>query len=167
MIEVKVQSVAFDRKSKTPVVILKDPGSDRVLPIWIGPAEASAIAMHLGGISFKRPLTHDLLAAVLGGLGGRLDRVVITRVKESTYFAEMIIERAGDIISIDGRPSDCIAVALRASASIYADDGLLEAMVMADEDEDGQEEDDASMRGEALEDHLRDMRPEDLGRFEP
>lgn len=172
MIEVRVQSLAFDKTSNTPVVILKDPDSDRVLPIWIGPGEASAIAMHMGGVSFQRPLTHDLLVSVLGGLGGTLQRVLITRVKDSTYFAELIIDRGGEIISVDARPSDSIAIALRAEARIFAEEALLdsvaEAMAADGADEDAASEDgkEAGMSGEALEEHLRRMRPEDLGRFE-
>lgn len=172
MIEVRVQSLAFDKTSNTPVVILKDPGSDRVLPIWIGPGEASAIAMHMGGVSFQRPLTHDLLVSVLGGLGGTLQRVLITRVKDSTYFAELIIDRGGEIISVDARPSDSIAIALRAEARIFAEEALLDSVAEAmasdgaDRDEDSDEGDGGRMSGEALEEHLRRMRPEDLGRFE-
>ena len=167
MIEVSVQSLAFDRTSNTPVVILREVGTDRVLPIWIGPGEASAIAMHLGGVSFQRPLTHDLLVSVLGGLGGTLQRVLITRVEDSTYFAEMIIDRGGDLISVDARPSDSIAIALRMEARIFADDSLLElagqVVEVAEGGESGGEED--AMSGETLEEHLRKLRPEDLGRF--
>lgn len=169
MIEVGVQSLAFDKTSNTPVVILKDLGSDRVLPIWIGPGEASAIAMHMGGVSFQRPLTHDLLVSVLGGLGGTLQRVLITRVKESTYFAELIIDRGGEIISVDARPSDSIAIALRAEARIFAEEALLESVAGAmagEKDEDPVDGTEARMSGEALEEHLRGMNPEDLGRFE-
>ncbi len=172
MIEVRVQSLAFDKTSNTPVVILKDLGSERVLPIWIGPGEASAIAMHMGGVSFQRPLTHDLLVSVLGGLGGTLQRVLITRVKDSTYFAELIIDRGGEIISVDARPSDSIAIALRAEARIFAEEGLLDSVAEAmasdgaDEDEDSDGGEEGRMSGEALEEHLRRMRPEDLGRFE-
>ena len=168
MIEVSVQSLAFDRSSNTPVVILREVGTDRVLPIWIGPGEASAIAMHLGGVSFQRPLTHDLLVSVLGGLGGTLQRVLITRVENSTYFAEMIIDRAGDLISVDARPSDSIAIALRMEARIFADDALLasagQVVEVAEEGESGGGED--PMSGETLEEHLRRLRPEDLGRFD-
>lgn len=171
MIEVSVKSLAFDRKSNSPVVILKDASGDRVLPIWIGPGEASAIAMQMGGISFQRPLTHDLLISVLGGLGGRLQRVLITRVQNSTYFAELVIKRDGQLISVDARPSDSIAIALRADARIFADEALLEPAPEMDSTgsagstgDDG--EDDTTMSGEALEEHLRGMRPEDLGRFE-
>lgn len=168
MIEVSVQSLAFDRTSKTPVVILREVGTDRILPIWIGPGEASAIAMHMGGVAFQRPLTHDLLVAVLGGLGGTLQRVLITRVENSTYFAEMIIDRGGDLISVDARPSDSIAIALRMDARIFADDALLEsagqAVEVAEEGESGGDE--GAISGETLEEHLRGLRPEDLGRFD-
>jgi bifunctional DNase/RNase len=169
VIEVNVQNLAFDRASNTPVVILREVGTDRVLPIWIGPGEASAIAMHLGGVSFQRPLTHDLLVSILGGLGGTLQRVLITRVEDSTYFAELIIDRDGDLISVDARPSDSIAMALRAQARIFADDALLESASQAldipgsDEPDD---EDETQISGEALEEHLRKLRPEDLGRFD-
>ena len=169
MIEVNVQSLAFDRTSNTPVVILKEIGSDRVLPIWIGPGEASAIAMQMGGVSFQRPLTHDLLVSILGGLGGILQRVLITRVEDSTYFAELIIDRDGDLISVDARPSDSIAIALRAEARIFADDALLEPVseVMGvQEGEKPADDDQSRMSGEALEEHLRSLRPEDLGRFD-
>ena len=171
VIEVSVKSLAFDRKSNTPVVILKDMSGDRMLPIWIGPGEASAIAMQMGGITFQRPLTHDLLVSIVGGLGGKLQRVLITRVENSTYFAELIISRNGQLISVDARPSDSIAIALRAEARIFADEALLEpasemipsSSPAAEGDDDG---DETTMSGEALEEHLRGMRPEDLGRFE-
>lgn len=169
MIEVSVQSLAFDKTSNTPVVILKDLESDRVLPIWIGPGEASAIAMHIGGVAVQRPLTHDLLLSVLGGLGGKLQRVIITRVQNSTYFAELIIDRDGEVISVDARPSDSIAIALRAQARIFADEALLESVAGAMEagkEKQASEDDDDRISGEALEEYLRGMRPEDLGRFE-
>lgn len=171
MIEVSVKSLAFDRTSNTPVVILKEVGTERILPIWIGPGEASAIAMHLGGVAFQRPLTHDLLVSVMGGMGGTLQRVLITRVENSTYFAELIIDRDGEVISVDARPSDSIAIALRMEARIFADDSLLEqgtlVVEVADTEEgEGVEHDGDPMSAEALEEHLRGLRPEDLGRFD-
>jgi len=171
VIEVSVKSLAFDRTSNTPVVILKEVGTERILPIWIGPGEASAIAMHLGGVAFQRPLTHDLLVSVVGGMGGTLKRVLITRVENSTYFAELIIDRDGEVISVDARPSDSIAIALRMEARIFADDSLLEqgTLVMeVAEAEEGEAPggDEDPMSGEALEEHLRRLRPEDLGRFD-
>ncbi|MDE2874048.1 MAG: bifunctional nuclease family protein [Gemmatimonadota bacterium] len=171
MIEVSVKSLAFDRTSNTPVVILKEVGTERILPIWIGPGEASAIAMHMGGVAFQRPLTHDLLVSVVGGMGGKLQRVLITRVENSTYFAELIIDRDGEVISVDARPSDSIALALRMKARIFADDSLLVqgtvVVEVADaQDGGGGEGDEDPMSVEALEELLRGLRPEDLGRFD-
>ena len=89
---------------------------ERVLPIWIGPGEASAIAMELAGMKFSRPLTHDLAASLIRGMGGQLTRVLITRVEENTYFAELVIQRGSEVFSVDARPSDSIAIALRMQA---------------------------------------------------
>jgi uncharacterized protein len=135
-VEVKVQSLGLDRSSNTPVVILREREGERVLPIWIGPGEASAIAMHLADMKFSRPLTHDLLVSMLRGLGGRLERVVISKVADATYYAEMIVVRNGETFSVDARPSDSIAVALRTDARIYANESLLEraAIEIADEE---------------------------------
>ena len=168
MTEVSVKSLALDRASKSPVVILREVGSDRILPIWIGPREASAIAMQMGGYSFQRPLTHDLLASVVSGMGGSLQRVLITRVEESTYFAEMIIDRGGNLISVDARPSDSIALALRLEARIFAEDSLLAEVGGSVEVVEGEEDDETESRmsTDQLAEHLRRLRPEDLGRFE-
>src|SRR5690606_13641065 len=122
MIEVKVQSLGIDQVSKTPVVILQEVGGDRVLPIWIGPAEASAIAMELAGMTVSRPLTHDLAASLIRGLGGTLVRVNITRVQDNTYYAEMLLQRGTEMVSVDSRPSDSIAIALRLRARLYTSD---------------------------------------------
>jgi bifunctional DNase/RNase len=177
LVEVKVQSLALDRTTNTPVVILQELGGDRVLPIWIGPGEASAIAMQLADMEFSRPLTHDLLCAVLKGLGGDLQKVIITRVEASTYYAEMIVRRNGEMFSLDARPSDSIAVALRVSARIFAQDDLLEeaAIEIADEESQagsapGEKTSTAThdvMGPEELEEHLRKLNPEDFGRFTP
>src|SRR5690606_38613632 len=102
--EVKVQSLGLDRTSSTPVVILREADGNRVLPIWIGPGEASAIAMELAGMKFSRPLTHDLFASVILGMGGTLKRVAITKVVDNTYYAELIIQRGSEVISVDARP---------------------------------------------------------------
>jgi uncharacterized protein len=139
-VEVKVQSLGLDRSSNTPVVILREREGERVLPIWIGPGEASAIAMHLADMKFSRPLTHDLLVSMLRGLGGRLERVIISRVADATYFAEMIVVRNGETFSVDARPSDSIAVALRTDARIFANDSLLERASIEIADEEPVEE---------------------------
>jgi uncharacterized protein len=177
MIEVKVQSLGLDRSSNTPVVILQEREGSRVLPIWIGPGEASAIAMELAGMKFARPLTHDLFASVILGLGGALKRVLITRVVDNTYYAELIIQRDSELLSVDARPSDSIAIALRMSAAIYTTDDLLEHTSIevtdgseADLAAPAEEEGPAGTSGltpEQLRDYLRRMNPEDFGRFNP
>jgi len=174
LVQVCVQSLGLDRSSNTPVVILQENEGERVLPIWIGPGEASAIAMELAQIKFSRPLTHDLLASVLGGLGGALQKVVISRVKENTYFAEMIIRRNGEVISVDARPSDSIAVALRLEAKIFAHDELFKrTAIEVSEDHPGSRSDVLSedegtvMAAEELKEYLRKLAPEDFGRFTP
>ena len=118
MIEVTVAHLGLDRSTNTPVVILREKEGARVLPIWIGPAEASAIAMELQGMKAQRPLTHDLLKQVIIGLGGDLRRVVISAVKENTYFAELLIRRDEHVFQVDARPSDSIALALRLGAGL-------------------------------------------------
>jgi uncharacterized protein len=177
LVEVRVQSLALDRSSNTPVVILEELDGERVLPIWIGPGEASAIAMQLADMEFSRPLTHDLLCSVLRGLGGALEKVIITRVEKSTYYAELIVRRNGEVFSLDARPSDSIAVALRVDARIFAQEDLLEAtsIEVADEEAtadlpfDVHEEvvEPESMGPDELKEHLRKLNPEDFGRFTP
>ena len=174
LVEVKVQSLGLDRTTNTPVVILQEKGGSRVLPIWIGPGEASAIAMQLADWSFSRPLTHDLLVSVMKGLGGILDRVVISRVVENTYYAELIIHRDEDLFSVGARPSDSLAIALRVEASIFSDETLLEdvSVEIAEEESVSLDPDSASPLdpGEAaqnLKDYLRKHNPEDFGRFTP
>ena len=173
LVEVRVQSLGLDRSSDdTPVVILKELDGERILPIWIGPGEASAIAMHLADYKFARPLTHDLVVSVLKGLGGTVQKVIITRVVESTYYAELILQRNGQVISLDARPSDSIAVALRCDARIFADDELLQhSSIQIAEDEampPPSEPDAPKVIGpEELREHLRKLNPEDFGRFTP
>lgn len=176
LVEVRVQSLGLDRTSNTPVVILQETDGSRVLPIWIGPGEASAIAMELAGMKFSRPLTHDLFTSVILGMGGTLKRVVITKVVENTYFAELIIQRGPELISIDARPSDSIAIGLRMAASIYTSDDLLDVNSVEVAEGEGIEpaEDVASSGGstggltaEELREHLRRLNPEDFGRFNP
>jgi bifunctional DNase/RNase len=175
LIEVRVKSLGLDRANNNPVVILQEEGGERVLPIWIGPGEASAIAMQLAEWSFSRPLTHDLIVSVLGGLGGDLERVLITQVVENTYFAELIIRRNGSVISVDARPSDSIAVALRMKAKIFAEEDLLEQATIEIAEEESvslepegfQEPDTTEIKTEDLKDYLRKLNPEDFGRFIP
>jgi bifunctional DNase/RNase len=172
MIEVRVQSLGLDRSSNTPVVILQESDGTRVLPIWIGPSEASSIAMELAGMKFSRPLTHDLFTSIIRGLGGELRRVIITRVVDNTYFAELHIHRGSEVFSVDARPSDSIAIALRAGAAIYTSDDLLDDMPIeiVDTEFDTDEEEarpQGGLSAEELKDYLRRLNPEDFGRFRP
>lgn len=180
MIKVKVQSLGLDQSTKAPVVILQEDDGNRILPIWIGPAEASAIAMEMAGMKFPRPLTHDLFPSLIRGLGGTLTRVLITRVEENTYFAELVIQRGDELFTVDARPSDSIAIALRMNADLFAGDELFTATTLdlpsSGDDDDvlagstGGEDPDLSgpkMSGEQLQEYLRKLDPEDLGRFNP
>ena len=177
MIEMTIDSIRVSIMNYQRVIILKEKNAERLLPIWIGPGEASAIAMHMADMEFSRPLTHDLLCSVLSSLGGALQRVIITKVQKSTYYAELIVQRNGDLISVDARPSDSIAVALRVDARIFADDDLLEvATIEIAEDDEASEAgasrlemlgSDTEMDAEALKEHLRGLNPEDFGRFKP
>lgn len=165
MIEVKVAHLGLDRATNTPVVILQEKGGDRVLPIWIGPAEASAIAMELAGVKFSRPLTHDLVKQIVIGLGAALERVLISRVEENTYYAELHLRRNGHVVQIDARPSDSIAVALRLKAPIFTDEGLLELTSI--DTVEPMSADAESMDPDSLKAYLENLDPEDFGKFTP
>ncbi len=164
MIEVRVAHLGLDRTTNTPVVILQEKEGERVLPIWIGPAEASAIAMELAGVKFARPLTHDLVKQIIVGLGGDLRRVIITQVKENTYYAELHIHRDNHVVQIDARPSDSIAVALRLKAPIFTQENLLE---LTSVDATGQDGTTQSWDAEQLKNYLQNLDPEDFGKFTP
>ena len=164
MVEVRVAHLGLDRNTNSPVVILQEKDGPKVLPIWIGPGEASAIAMELAGVKFSRPLTHDLIKQVIVGLGGELRRVLITTVKENTYFAELHIHRGEDVIQVDARPSDSIAVALRLKAPMYTSRDLLD---MPSEPLVDASPDPAALDAESLKDYLSKLNPEDFGKFTP
>lgn len=166
VIEVRVAHLGLDRTTNTPVVILQEQGGERVLPIWIGPAEASAIAMELAGMKFARPLTHDLLKLVIVGLGADLRKVIITQVKDNTYYAELHIYRGDAVVNIDARPSDSIAVALRLKAPIFTSDDLLENTAI-DTSELATEGGPQALDADALKNYLQNLDPEDFGKFTP
>lgn len=166
MIEVEVAHLGLDRHTNTPVVILREKDGSRVLPIWIGAPEANAIAMEMQGAKAPRPLTHDLLKQVLTGLGGTLQRVFISSVKDNTYFAELLISRADELVQVDARPSDSIALALRVQAPIYASEALFEPSA-AESSEPRSPEPGSTLDAETLRQHLEKLDPQDFGRFTP
>jgi bifunctional DNase/RNase len=126
LVEMVVESVRVHMLSSRHVVILKEHERDRYLPIWIGPWEASAIAMKLQGLTPERPLTHDLFAAALEGLGARVDRVIISALAEETFHARLLLERDGQVVEVDSRPSDALALAVRAGGRIFASEAVLD-----------------------------------------
>lgn len=126
-IQVRVSALVRDARTDAPFVLLQIPGTRRHLPIWIGDAEANAIALALAGRRFERPLTHDLLQQVIDGLGAELARVTITELQGNTFFARLQLLRDHEVISVDARPSDSIALALRCEAPIFLSQGILES----------------------------------------
>ncbi|HVX87770.1 MAG TPA: bifunctional nuclease family protein [Gemmatimonadales bacterium] len=166
MREVRVAHLGLDRTTNAPVVILREVEGGRILPIWIGPAEASAIAMEMQGLKAPRPMTHDLLKQVVTGLGAELRRLVIAEVRDNTYYAELHLARGGDDrFVIDSRPSDGIALALRLHAPIFAADGLLTEAVL---DPDAPPPPTPpGIDAEQLKRYLETLDPEDFGKFNP
>jgi bifunctional DNase/RNase len=126
LVEMVVESVRVHMLSSRHVVILKETERDRYLPIWIGPWEASAIAMKLQGLTPERPLTHDLFATTLEELGVRVDRVVISDLADETFHARLVLEGSGKVVEIDARPSDALALAVRTGVRIFAADSVLD-----------------------------------------
>ena len=126
MIEMVVDSIRVSLMNYQRVVILKEKETNRYLPIWIGAAEADAIAVKLQGVSVPRPLTHDLLQSVVDAFGAKIQSIVVSELKNDTFFAKILISVDGSQMEIDSRPSDAIALAVRVSAPIFADESVLE-----------------------------------------
>jgi bifunctional DNase/RNase len=126
MIEMTIDSIRVSLMNYQRVVILKEKLSDRYLPIWIGPAEADAIAVKLQGVAVPRPLTHDLLNSVIDTLGGVVNSIVVNDLKNDTFFAKVIINTSSKQMEVDSRPSDALALAVRTGVPIYADESVLE-----------------------------------------
>jgi len=173
IVEARVHGLVFDPKTQQHVVVLRELDGVRVLPIWIGPGEAMAIQRLVTQEPFPRPLTHDLIALVLEGLKAHVARVVIADLKEGTFFATIIIERENGLLSIDARPSDSIAIALRTKAAILVNEELLQAP--PEQQEEGAEppgpegappEPSAEDKAEQLRRYLEKLNPEDFGKFQ-
>jgi bifunctional DNase/RNase len=168
MVEVEVLSLAIDEKNQYPVVILQTLDGSRRLPIWIGPHEASAIAMEIAGKKFQRPLTHDLLISIVKGLQARIRRVEICDLKQNTFFAKITVEAAGQILSIDARPSDSIALALKTKAKIYAAEELLtdelDRLIQSEGPARAPEQTE-DQRVEELRRFIENMNPKDFGKY--
>ena len=124
--EMRIESIRVSMLNYQRVVILKEKDSDRYLPIWIGPAEADAIAMKLQGIVTPRPMTHDLLTSIIHALGAHVNFIVVNDLKEDTFYAKIVLEADGRIIEVDSRPSDAMALAVRVGVPIYVEEDVLE-----------------------------------------
>jgi uncharacterized protein len=124
-VEMKIRGLMMDPVTNMPIVILKELASDTVLPIWVGVYEANAIALEIEKVATPRPMTHDLIKNVLTGLDTFVHRVVVTELKEDTFYAVIWLERQGKIVSVDSRPSDALALALRMDCPIFVDDEVL------------------------------------------
>ncbi len=166
MIEVVLRAVRVDVGSSTPLLLLEEVGGDRVLPIFIGAPEATAIAYALQHVPTPRPMSHDLLGHVISALGATVDAVVITELHDSTFYGELRLRRGDEQLHISARPSDAVALALRVAAPILVDDDLMasEGRVMVldeDEDEDEDEPSEAELV-EELRSFLDTVRPEDF-----
>ncbi len=133
MLEMLIHGVNLDVSTNQPVIILKDLGAKRFLPIWVGQFEATAILMELQGIKPTRPLTHDLLKGILDEFKAKITRVVITELKEGTFYARIHLIKDAKPFEIDSRPSDAIALAVRAKANIYVDDEVLDQAAILSE----------------------------------
>src|SRR5579862_2714850 len=124
-VEMKIRGLLMDPVTNTPIVILRDSGSETVLPIWVGVYEANAIALEIEKVSTPRPMTHDLIKNVLTGLDTSVHKVVVTELREETFYAVIWVESNGRTISIDSRPSDALALALRVDCPIFVEDDVL------------------------------------------
>jgi bifunctional DNase/RNase len=125
-IELTIESIRVSLRNYQRVVILREKDAERYLPIWIGPSEADAIAVRLQEVNVARPLTHDLLASMIEQLGGVVQSVVVNDLTNDTFFARIHVERDGQVFEVDSRPSDAIAIAVRAKVPIYADESVLD-----------------------------------------
>jgi bifunctional DNase/RNase len=155
-VEMKIRGLMMDPSTNMPIVVLKDVGSDVVLPIWVGVYEANAIALEIEKVTTPRPMTHDLIKNLLIGLDTHVHKVVVNELRDDTFFAVIWMERDGKVISIDSRPSDALALALRLDCPIYVDEEVLKTSKIASASPD-------RVSAEDLRKWLEGLNDEDLG----
>ena len=157
-IEMTIKGLMIDPITNMPIVILKDKAGDRVLPIWVGVFEANAIALQIENISTPRPMTHDLIKNILTEIEAEVQRIVVSDLRDNTFYAMIYLDRDGETIAIDARPSDAIALALRTRAPIFVEDSVVETakgMDLSKEPSDS----------ERLQKWLEGLNPDDLGKY--
>jgi len=157
-VEMKIRGLMMDPSTNLPIVVLKDVNGGAVLPIWVGIYEANAIALEIEKIPTARPMTHDLIRNLLIGLNTSLRKVVVSELKDDTFYAVIWLDRDGELISVDSRPSDALALALRLDCPIYVEDAVLKTSKQAATISD-------KVNNEELRRWLEGLNDEDLGRY--
>ena len=157
-VEMKIRGLTMDPVTQIPIVVLKDVNGNTVLPIWVGIFEANAIALEIEKVSTPRPMTHDLLKTVLMGLEAGVRKVVVSDLKDDTFYALIWLERGGELISIDSRPSDALALALRLDCPIYVEDTVLKTSKLTNTVNE-------KVQSDELRKWLEGLNDEDLGRY--
>jgi bifunctional DNase/RNase len=171
MVKMAVAGITMDPKTNMPIIILKSEDDKIAIPIWIGIIEASAIATELEGIALARPMTHDLLKNVIDAMGGTLIRIEVNDLRENTYYASLFIDQGDSIIEVDSRPSDAIAIALRAGADIYVAEKVIENTHTVDKNlineivKLSNEKSDDKKDKDKWTEILENLRPEDFGKY--
>jgi bifunctional DNase/RNase len=157
-IEMSIKGLMIDPITNMPIVILKDKEGNRVLPIWVGIFEANAIALQIENITTPRPMTHDLLKNVLSDLETNVEKIVVSELRDNTFYAMIYLKRAGEILAVDSRPSDAIALALRTKSPIFVEETVVESAKGMDLTKD-------TTDSERLQKWLESLNPEDLGKY--
>jgi uncharacterized protein len=158
LIEMTIKGLMVDPITNMPIVILKDKQGERVLPIWVGIFEANAIALQIENVATPRPMTHDLLRNIITDLDGRVDRIVVSDLKDNTFYAVIHLIVRGDRVAIDARPSDAIALALRTRAPILVEESVIDNAKTVDFAADRADND-------RLHKWLESLDPEELGKY--
>jgi bifunctional DNase/RNase len=157
-VEMKIRGLMMDPVTNMPIVVLKDINGSTILPIWVGIYEANAIALEIEKVSTPRPMTHDLIKILLLGLGTGIRKVVVSELKEDTFYAIIWLDKDGELISVDSRPSDALALALRLDCPIFVDDSVLKNSKTSNAAAD-------KINNEELRKWLESLNDEDLGRY--
>ena len=157
-VEMKIQGLMLDPVSQMPIIILKSASKEEVLPIWVGIFEANAIAQQLEQVVSPRPMTHDLLKNAIIQLGAEIEKIVVTDLRENTFFATLFLKRGDETIEVDARPSDAMALALRSGSPIFVERNVLE--------KSSKPGDADAMETERLRRWLETVDPEELGKYE-
>lgn len=157
LVEMFIKGVMIDPITNMPIIVLRDASGERTLPIWVGPVEANAIALQIENVAPQRPMTHDLLRQALTSLGATLARVVITDLREGTFYAFLELDRDGERTYVDARPSDALALSLRAKAPVFVETSVLDRARSVDAPSS------ADADRERLQRWLESLDPDDLG----